>query len=299
MKSAATSPRASSPLSVARSVSLPCRWKDGRASSSVVSYAPGELVHEVAERLNARILAARDDEAPAARVPHPLGDLVERRLERRRREAVRRERGSSAARDPDGQVRQQMSGFAGRNADAPIGVRAGQRQPRFDLHVIRHGRRVAVDLAARRVAARELDRRDPRAEEIGVEADDDVGAIEAVARERADAVRRQVGVEHGGHRNGVVRHVTRVLESRQKLPDERHRRRTGLGVGEEPDAAALLLDPIQRRDDLCIDGRPRWTAARGASDASAEGRRTARGSTPGRSRRSPRRRAGDPGCLQS
>ena len=195
--SAPTSPRDSSARSSASSASLPGalirrpRQIDGRAVGA------DRLVDEVAERLDADVLAARDHQTAAARGPEPLGD-------RRRApasdgdggESVRGERRAGPLRDLRGQMRRDVPDLAGRDAQAPIGVRSGQRQPRLDLDVIGLRRRRASSIRRLlRIAARVLDRRDPGAQEIGVEADDDVGLIEVVLRHQARAVRPRVRVE--------------------------------------------------------------------------------------------------------
>ena len=74
------------------------RQIDGRAVGA------NRLVDEVAQRLDAHVLASRDDETAAARGPEPIGDRVERRIRRRRGQAIHGERGAGALRDLRGQV---------------------------------------------------------------------------------------------------------------------------------------------------------------------------------------------------
>ena len=118
------------------------------------------------------------------------------------------------------------------------------------------GRRGVADPALAGIAARVLERRDPGAQEIGVEADDDVGLVEVILRHQARAVRLRVRLEHGRRRNRIVGDVPGVGESAEKVRDDGRGGRARDRRRQNPDRAAFLLDPRERRRDLHVDVGP-------------------------------------------
>ena len=144
------------------------------------------LVDEIAEHLDAHVLASRDHQAAAARRPQPIGDRrrAPRPTARRRVRPPRTASPPAARASPPGASRRARS----RRARRAAGDRHSTRSATAAIRSARDttwSATVSLDPPPARVAARELHRRDPRAEEIGVEADDDVGLIEAVVRHHA------------------------------------------------------------------------------------------------------------------
>ena len=155
------------------------------------SVGPQQLIDAVGQALQGRVRAAADDQRAAARTPQARGnprDLLPRATGRRTRGRRARIQ-SRPLRQRSIERRHRRAEHVGRRDDPPVGAAAGQRDDRLELYMpARPGARVL---------AGELDWRNPGAEEVRREPDDDLGAVEAHSWDGADTVRRLVSLGDG------------------------------------------------------------------------------------------------------
>ena len=170
--------------------------------------------------------------------------------------ALDRCRAPGVPRHARGQVGQDRGRGTGRNHHDPmVGVAAGERHPRLELDVVRERRVAGVEAASGAVGPGVLDGRDPGAEEVGAERDDDLGPVEVIARHRPQTVGLLVGVGDRRQRNRVVGHQPAVGEVAEEGLDRRPLRRTGGRVGEEADPSAAGGDPFEGGGESAVDRR--------------------------------------------
>jgi len=148
---------------------------------------------------------------------------------------------------------QRRSDLVRRGHDALVGVGSGERQARLELRVVRE---VPIGIAAGAIRPRELDGRDPRAEEVGVERNDDLGAIQPISRDRAHPEQFLVRVEQGRRGKRIDHHVTRSGERREELVDRSAFGRAMQRSGQEAHLAAALPDRAEVLNDLLVDRLP-------------------------------------------
>ena len=140
------------------------------------------------------------------------------------------------------------------NAEVRVGIGSGQREDRLDRDEARH--RSRLWLPAAREVARELDRREERAEGIRPEGDQDVGLVEPIPRDDPPAVAEllRLGERVGG--DGVIDHVLRALERSEERLDQRERRRAHDGPGQEDELAAAVPRLAQGFRGAAVDLAP-------------------------------------------
>jgi hypothetical protein len=125
--------------------------------------------------------------------------------------------------------------------------------------VIRPGRHAAggaVGPPPARVGSRELHRRNPGAQKIGVEADDHVGAIEAILRQAARAVLPGLSVEDGRRGNRIIGDVPGIGKSAHEIGQHRGGSGTGDRRRQHADGAAVLTRPLECGENVAIDVGP-------------------------------------------
>src|SRR5262249_40364835 len=151
--------------------------------------------------------------------------------------------------DLPGEDGQPFVNLGRRNRQAPVSLTAGERHPRFELRVPGSVRRQS----ARRIIPGEFDGRDPGTQKIRVKADDDIGAIEAVMRKNAGAMRLLMRIENRRGGEGIVHDVARIVELRQEVVDGCLLRGTGDGAAEIAQGGVT----VEPRSDRLIHLRPR------------------------------------------
>ena len=182
-----------------------------------------ELVDEIRQPLQVGVDAAANHEGATScireqRAP-PLNGLEGEALRqsRRRYEVI-----PGPTRDRPRKRREYDGQFVRRDHEALVGLGAGQRHAGLDLHV--------PAWSCARIRRRAFDGRMPCTEEISVERNDDVRAVDPHARQRPRAVRRPVGFDDRRARDDVVDDVTGVREALEESRNHRPRRGTGGSV---------------------------------------------------------------------
>src|SRR5450759_4668347 len=140
--------------------------------------------------------------------------------------------------------------------DPAIRLRTCQRHPRFKLDVPRgtggtglHGARFAV-------SGRVFHGRNPGTQEVRVEAGDDIGLREKIARQHSRAVSLPVSVQDWRSGQGIVDDVARVREALQEAAYLRVQNRAGDSLRQYSDRALLFSKAVEGRGDLRIDIQP-------------------------------------------
>ncbi len=113
--------------------------------------------------------------------------------------------------------------------------------------MIRQSRGRSLQIATRLVGGCKRDRGDPRAKEIRIETDNDLGLLQAVLRQGAHAVGPEMGFANRGARDRIVNHVAGVGKTGQEGRDRGAGGRAGDRAGQESNRltlAARLREPI-------------------------------------------------------
>ena len=240
-----------------------------------VTVVAQRLVDGVDQRLCAGVGAAAHEQAGAAGAVELAGEAIER-LAR----GLRRRRGHGRGAELAGEVRQHRRHVRRQNRQALVGVGSGEREPVLELDVARHrlearpprSRALAVaDRAGLGVRARERDRRDPRAQEVGVDAHDQARAVEAVRRHGRHAVRRGVRVRYRVGRERVVAHARGRRVGAKEAPDRRLLGGAHARGRDQADRPALGREPRERAADRRVLRGPRRLAAAGGGTPGARG----------------------------
>ena len=207
--------------------------------------------------LRRRVLRSADHQRRAAMPPEIRGrrghgPLVDRAIDvpgadldaRRDRGRAGRDAGLHTRRDRDStQDRERDGALLGcRDRHAVVGVGAGQRDAGLELIVTRH-HPGGVGPPPPRVLPRELDGREPGAEEVGPDPHDRGRAIEAIVRQAVD---REAGAGRPPQRAERHRVVNDVAEGRH----------AGLPLGDER-AGRRAHDRARQQDEIVASGHRR------------------------------------------
>jgi hypothetical protein len=122
------------------------------------------------------------------------------------------------------------------------------------MHVARHR---SSRGAAPRVLRGELDRRQPGAEKVGFESDDDCGLVEAVVRQHRPLEAGLVCVSDGCVRHRLVDHVAKIRVALRPARQDVSRRWAGERAGEQHHASLRRERRSQPRLDLVVHLFPR------------------------------------------
>ena len=215
-----------------------------------------QRVDRVHDNLRRRIVGSADDERPATVAPQIVGrpidrPIVDRDLHTRQRFGHARVGGDTM------QERERDRALLGRrDRDAPIGIAARERNARLELVMLHAAGRQPFP-ASIRVLPGEFNRRQPRAEEVGLDADDGFRAIEAVMRNGRDAETGVRGFAKRAERHGVVHDVAEAWKARRPFRDQRSRRRAHDRARQKDDSAAA------RGGDLRLHARVDLAPRRG------------------------------------
>jgi hypothetical protein len=100
--------------------------KGRRGQVDRVPIGANHVVDRVAQRLDAQVLAAGDDQPTAARLPEAGANFGNRRLPWRRGQAVGSERGARTPRHVCREMARDVGHLAGCDAQPPVGIGSGQ-----------------------------------------------------------------------------------------------------------------------------------------------------------------------------
>ena len=144
-------------------------------------------------------LASAQDQAALLIFPKLIGQLIQksRRTAIQRLACRRLELHAGLLSQPGRQVIQAGGHFFRSHAHPVVRFAARDRERRLELHVLGQTRRRPFQLPAELIGMRKLNRRNPGAEEVGLEADDHGRVAEAEVGKHSNAVSPRMRIENG------------------------------------------------------------------------------------------------------